>query len=354
MAIQQGSLVLADIGGYTRYLTGVELDHSHDILADLMNTVVSTLGSVLRLAKLEGDAVFCFDLNEQPDGQALLGAIEGTYFAFRRKLRDIAHLTTCQCNACSGIPSLDLKFVAHHGQFVVHDVAGNSELVGPDVITVHRLLKNEITATTGFNAYAFLTEACIDRCKLEPSSLGLTRHSESYDDVGEIKGFVIDLAERWETEEKRSALFIASDEAAMELTIDTPLPAAALWDLVVSPRRQLEWFVGLDSMTEDHVGGMRGVGTVNHCVHGGMAIDNEILDWKPFHYWTQRSTSPMGALLFTVELTPNTSGTTLTYRMKPEDEIPDPAMRQMLIDGLREQMTTNGGYIKKAAEAQAS
>ena len=33
-------------------------------------------------------------------------------------------------------------------------------------------------------------------------------------------------------------------------------------------------------------GGRRGVGTVNHCMHGAHAIIEEVLDWRPFDYLT--------------------------------------------------------------------
>jgi len=36
-------LLIAAISGYTRYLAGVELDHSQDILADLIGTIVTAL-----------------------------------------------------------------------------------------------------------------------------------------------------------------------------------------------------------------------------------------------------------------------------------------------------------------------
>lgn len=351
MAAQRGSLIIADIGGYTSYLTSVELEHSHDILADLVDTVVGNLSAVFRLAKLEGDAVFCYDFEASPNGQSVLAAIEGTYFAFRRRLRDIAHLTTCTCNACSKIPSLDLKFVAHHGEFIVHEVAGHAELLGPDVITVHRLLKNTIVETIGSRAYAFLTEASIDSCTLDPQLLGLTRHSELYDDVGEIVGYLLDLGARWAAEQERASIHIGPDVADLSLEIDVGTPPPALWDLVSSPQRAYEWFIGLESMTEDNPTGMRGVGTVNHCVHGGMAVDQEIIDWKPFHYWTQRSTTPLGSLLVTTQFDPTDGGTRLGYHMKFETPIPD-EMKPMVVDMLRQQMTTNGESIKRAAEAR--
>ena len=57
MEVERGCLVLADISGYTSYLAGVELEHSHDVLADLLDTIVRTAEGVLTLSKLEGDAM---------------------------------------------------------------------------------------------------------------------------------------------------------------------------------------------------------------------------------------------------------------------------------------------------------
>ena len=56
--LQHGYLVLADISGYTSYLAGTELDHAHEILSDLLETIVGSLKSLLTISKLEGDAVF--------------------------------------------------------------------------------------------------------------------------------------------------------------------------------------------------------------------------------------------------------------------------------------------------------
>ena len=50
--------LIADISGYTEYLSGVEIDHAQDILADLISTVVTSLQPNFRLSKLEGDAAF--------------------------------------------------------------------------------------------------------------------------------------------------------------------------------------------------------------------------------------------------------------------------------------------------------
>ena len=149
-------LVLADISGYTSYLAGVELDHAQDILADLTDAVVRALRPTFRLAKLEGDAAFAYVITDVIDGSALQDTIEHCYIAFRRRLRDIGQASQCDCNACTYIPRLDLKFVVHHGLIARQRMAGREELVGRDVIVVHRLLKNDVQTALGMSAYALV------------------------------------------------------------------------------------------------------------------------------------------------------------------------------------------------------
>ena len=129
-AAETGSLVLTDISGYTTYLLGTELEHAQDVLSDLMSVVVSNLQPPLTVSKLEGDAVFSYALDGVCGASTLLDTIERSYFAFRSRQRDIAHATSCTCDACKQIPSLDLKFVVHHGSFVRREIAGNEELTG--------------------------------------------------------------------------------------------------------------------------------------------------------------------------------------------------------------------------------
>ena len=98
----------------------------------------------------------------------LLDTIERCYFGFRRRRRDVRQATSCECNACIRIPDLDLKFVVHHGEAIVQKVAGRQELLGSDVIVVHRLLKNDVVERLGIEAYALLSQAAIDAAGLDP------------------------------------------------------------------------------------------------------------------------------------------------------------------------------------------
>jgi uncharacterized protein YndB with AHSA1/START domain len=322
MAVQRGCLLLADITGYTKYLAGVELEHSHDILADLIGAMVTQLQGRFKLAKLEGDAVFCYAQEEDDvDGAAAITTVEATYFAFQERLRNIKYATTCACDACRLIPDLTLKVLLHAGQFVLHEVVGNRELIGPDVVLAHRLLKNTVTERTGLRGYALLTESCVERFGLDPRALGMREHREAYEDVGDVNGWIHDLEARWREAQKRTVAYLGPGEAQIDVEVDLPAAPAIVWDWLTSPAKRVQWQPDTERVDEFPVAGIRGAGTTNHCVHGGgQVVTEEILDWKPFRYFTDRSSGPMGRLLGTIELTPLEAGTKVSFRMHPDDE----------------------------------
>jgi len=320
--VERGCLIIADIGGYTRYLTGVELEHSTDILADLINTVVEHMSGVFTLSKLEGDAVFCYAPDARAaEGDSVVTAVESCYFAFRQRQATIDRATSCTCDACSRIPSLGLKFVVHHGRYAVREMAGSSELVGSDVIVVHRLLKNEVKEKTGLNGYAFFSGDCLDHYGLNVSALTLSPHTETYDDVGEVVGWVLDLESRWVEEQERREVVVGPDDPkALTLEYEMPGPAPLVWDHLTSPAKRLVWQEDTQDLKQTNPRGSRGVGTTNHCVHGKSAVYEEILDWKPYRYMTERSTSPMGPMTMMFEFSPIAGGdrTKVIVRIKPE------------------------------------
>ena len=109
------------------------------MIADLLETIVKPIEPSFQLAKLEGDAAFAYAATESVNPTMMMDTVESAYIAFQKRLRDIAHSTTCGCNACIRIPSLDLKFFLHDGEYVIRQIARSEELTGPDVILVHRL-----------------------------------------------------------------------------------------------------------------------------------------------------------------------------------------------------------------------
>jgi uncharacterized protein YndB with AHSA1/START domain len=307
-------LLIADISGYTTYLAGVELDHAQDILADLMDTVVGSLRPMFRLSKLEGDAAFAAAFTERVDGSILQDVIEGCYFAFQRRLRDIRLANTCPCDACIRIPTLDLKIVVHHGLVARQRMAGGEELVGRDVILLHRLLKNEVEPRLGIHAYALYTADCLEAMGIDdPSAAGLREHRETYEVIGEVTGWVRDLADAWATEQARASVVVEAADAGWIVDAELPAPPSVSWAILTAPEHRLRWQAGITGFEEQTRAGRRGIGTVNHCQHGADTIIEEILDWQPPHHQTVRVQMPVpGAprLTFTDLLEATDEGTT--------------------------------------------
>jgi len=289
---ESACFVIADISGYTGFLAGVELDHAHDIIADLMDTVVRGLRPPFRIAKFEGDAVFVYALTEKVDGSLLQDAVEASYFAFRRRLRTIKQATSCECNACRQMQTLDLKFVCHHGEFISHRMSGREELAGRDVILVHRLLKNAVIERLGGHAYALYSQACVEAMGVDPATQGLVEHRESIDIIGDVTCWVRDLEDAWTRENERQRHEVTRDKAATVLEFEIAAARPVVWEYFVMPELRPKWR-GADEVREATAGGRRGIGTTNHCMHGAHAIIEEVIDWRPFDYLTLTTLLPM-------------------------------------------------------------
>lgn len=318
-APQPTCFLIADISGYTDYLTDVELDHAQDILADLIGAVVTALRPNFRLAKLEGDAAFTYMTAERLDGSMLLDTVERCYFGFRRRRRDVRQATSCDCNACVRIPDLDLKFVVHHGSAIQQKVAGRQELVGSDVILVHRLLKNDVVERLAIPAYALITQSCVDASDIDPVALGMRQHTETYDHIGEVPSWVHDLERRWQEEEARARVFVSPDEAFVTVTLEAEVPPQVAWEFLTKPGQRMSWQPWVTEVSvKGAIGGRRGLGSANHCMHGKDAVIEEILDWRPYDYVTDRTilATPDGPLrvLHTIELEPTATGTAIHMR----------------------------------------
>ena len=193
---QTGYLVLADISGYTSFVAQTEIEHADIALSYLLETIVEQLGGLLTISKLEGDAVFAYvEESKLLNGQSLLQMIDNTYLAFRDKAEDLYSHATCDCKACRAIPTLDLKFMVHHGSFLIQQVAGIKDLLGTDVNLIHRLLKNQVSESTGWRGYALFTHQGLEHMRTDKAAF--VQQTESYEHLGVVETYVIDMHARY-------------------------------------------------------------------------------------------------------------------------------------------------------------
>jgi class 3 adenylate cyclase len=185
-----GFLILADVSGFTAFVTTTELEHGSDIIAALLDEVVGHL-SPLEIQEIEGDAVFALGGEASPLPKArLLEVLEDAFAAFKTRQRAMVAVETCQCGACQQTGTLDLKMVVHHGPFLRDTVGGRNRVTGTAVILVHRLLKNGVGRKGG---YALLTEPVLRSLGIDAAAAGLPAHTEHYEHLGDVRCFVRDL-----------------------------------------------------------------------------------------------------------------------------------------------------------------
>ena len=209
-----GTLVIADITGYTAFLSHSELEHAEDSLRSLLDLLINYTHSPLLISRLEGDAVISY----APDGtfkqgQTIIEMIENSYVAFRKAVDLMVVNTTCTCNACRNITNLDLKFFVHHGEFIVQEMPTHLELIGNDVNLIHRLTKNNVTEQKGIKAYTLYTQAAIQKLDLEEMEAQMIPHIEVYEHLGEIELCIQDMHEVWENQREVVRTSVQPEEA---------------------------------------------------------------------------------------------------------------------------------------------
>jgi Protein of unknown function (DUF2652)/Polyketide cyclase / dehydrase and lipid transport len=337
--------VIADISGYTSFLAGVELDHAQDIIADLMDTVVKGLRPPFRLAKFEGDAAFVYAVTAKVDGSMLQDTIESAYFKFRRRLRDIKAASACECKACAAMGDLDFKFVSHHGEMVKQKMGGREELAGRDV-----------SETLGNHAYALYSDACIQTMGIDPVAQGLVEHQETIDIIGDVRLWLRDLEEAWKNENEKTRVEVTREDAYAILEFDIAAPRQAVWEYFTVPGQWQKWWP-TDEIIEHSGNRRRGVGTKNHCMHGKDAIIEELLDWRPFDYFTVSTLLPMpGApkVVMTRAVQERPNGTTRLEMRIAKPKPKDTAFVDQIAPKFKEDVTKAIGSLRQILEGQTS
>lgn len=324
---ETGFLVIADLTGYTAYLSRGELEHAPTIAGDLIETVIGRLEPPLRLAKIEGDAAFLYMEDGRADGSLLLDAVEAAYVAFRRRLRSIQGATACDCNACGLAPQLDLKLFVHHGVYVRSRIAGRDELAGPSVILVHRLLKGTTARAEhddggGARGFGLLTADATRALQVAPVDIGARELRESVEAFGDLTLHVVDLEARWQVERERRRIDIADDRALVDVAQIVEAPPANVWAHLTAPVLRATW-EGAIIVLDGPDGQPRGVGTTSRCVTGRLATLEEIVDWQPYEHIGYRLAVPgIGPIEATYDLEPVETGTHVRLRWAASRETP--------------------------------
>lgn len=316
MTIYTGYLLIADISGYTGYLTQSEMDHANPILQSLLEALVMQVGEPMHLWKMEGDAVLAYSTAEGfPSGETFLAICENLYQAFSARRLDIIQNTTCTCRACANVRDLDLKIMVHHGQFEQVHVGPMTDISGSDVILVHRMAKTDVKQVTGVKSYALFSQQAYQAMGIQTPLLEYTTRFEHF---GDVLMRVYDLAKAWEKYRALEAVIRVDEDAVYSFRHPMPVGPAVAWEFLTSPELKRRWMdmVSVSMETDGRIG----PGTRFHCIHERASFRYRITDWRPFIYFSTQFQDPFNPHLGhaeTYELIQTNDGVELFYRMGP-------------------------------------
>lgn len=187
-------LLIADIGGYTDYMSShrMSLAHAEVNTARMLEKMIDAVPG-FDLVEIEGDAAFLSRQADAADADSAIAEILQAAVEMHRAFhleRQYVAANLCPCTGCKGAADLKLKFVAHIGDVATQTIRDRIKLVGIDVILVHRLLKNPV----GIPEYLLLTE---DLYRTGAASLPDPVHEISPDleGFGTVHAYFVDIGD---------------------------------------------------------------------------------------------------------------------------------------------------------------
>lgn len=310
-----GTFLLADIGGYTTFLSDVGIEHAKEITSHLLNGMVAVNPDHWKVGNVVGDCLFLYSDSDETSDE-IFAQVRGLYENFRDGIMEIAAGSTCRCGACDRSGDLALKFVVHGGEFDIQEIAGRQELIGSDIVVAHRLLKNSIPV----DEYALLTGPMADVAKA--SGLPATAGRDEYEDVGGLDYVYVDLQQVRDAFHKTREVYLSEEDADVAVSIEIEAPPELVWQVVLDVEKATQWAPTLVEM-ESLSGELEEVGSIHTCLHGGgmkMVHLRVAFDEAGMRFTDRLWNVPLvGEMYQTVELKPSAAGTTfsLYYALRP-------------------------------------
>ncbi|MFD0860616.1 DUF2652 domain-containing protein [Sungkyunkwania multivorans] len=192
----QGTLIcLPDISGFTRFMSEIDLELSSKVIPALLNNIIYSNEIGLKVSEIEGDAVLFYRSGSLPTLKSLIDQSKHFYTQFYHRMETLL-VKFDHHEESKRIPKmLGLKIIMHYGKDVsLVPIGKRIKLIGEDVITAHRLLKNSIQ----IDEYLLLSEKLLSDYNEEGIEERLSwdqlkKGSDRYDHLGNVDYRYIDL-----------------------------------------------------------------------------------------------------------------------------------------------------------------
>jgi len=266
--MQKALLFIPDISGFTEFVHHTDIKHSGHIISELLELLIDTNTTGLKLAEIEGDALFFYKNEEPLELSQLKAQINSMYLAFHSHLKRYEYERICQCGACSSAYNLEIKFIVHYGEIDFIKVKDSHKPFGSNVIQIHRLLKNEVPLPE----YALFTKPILDFNKSQEAATNLVA---TYD-FGEIEYNYQGLAHLKDElpyidpipqEVPKHKLFVSTEMVN--------LPILELYEVISNFDYRLLWVKGVDTLEYDK-NKVNRAGQKHRCLIAKTQVANQI------------------------------------------------------------------------------
>lgn len=138
-------ICIPDISGFTQFMREANFELTSQIIPALLNEIIYSNTIDLKVSEIEGDAVLFFRSGKLPSLDELIDQCKRFYLDFYHRM-NLLYKKHKKAEDAESIPQiLGLKIIVHYGEEIAMVPIGNRiKLMGEDVITAHRLLKNSI------------------------------------------------------------------------------------------------------------------------------------------------------------------------------------------------------------------
>jgi hypothetical protein len=264
---------IPDISGYTNFIQTTEIEHSQHVIAELLEVLIAANVENLKLAEIEGDALFFYKENKVPSQERLLAQIERMFKAFYSHLKLLETNRICPCNACATAPNLNLKIIVHCGELQFIEVQGNRKPFGKPVIQSHRLLKNSIDSDNYVLISKELSEKIWLSSDYKSKLYDFKEASDTYDNELIKYNYAIieaDLLNLKEHQQVKEFSFNNPANLLFEQSIDCS--ASKLYEYLSNYRYRNEWTSGVDDF-QFKLNEVTRIDSAHTCVINGKHID---------------------------------------------------------------------------------
>jgi hypothetical protein len=348
----EGTFVLADIGGYTKFLTGVGIQHAKETTEHILNRLIKSAGGNWKVANVMGDCVFFYNEGKEHPAETFRH-LRAMHETFQDTQLDIASGSTCRCGACDRTEDLSLKFVVHAGEFDVQNIGGRKELIGQDVIVATRLLKNSVPV----REYVIATPAAV--AVAEAAGIPTQTASDHLESIGPMEYTYIDLGPVREAYQESKEIYVTEQEADVFARQEIEAPASVVWEALSKLDKRRQWQVTITQM--DHIqGDVDGVGEVHSCVHGGasgakivhrtIAIDEAGMQKTEYAWLSPGFMKDMYITLQAISLGQNRARAELRAKFKPRIPVISTLIRPIFIRIMKGDIKKDMAGLKELCE----